>query len=133
MRTGAAPGAAGQVVLAVVLGCAVALACALVLTAIDAVAGRGSPAGPPRGGLVVLFLLVAMVYGAAAGVLVGAAGAVLLPRRGRVPAGRRTAFVAASCVIAAAAIGGLAALIDLTGLLLVVPALAVYLRRYAPW
>lgn len=138
MRAGAAPAVAGQVVLAVVLGSAVALAVALVLTVVNAVAGRDSPAGPPEGGLVAVFLLVAAVYGAVTGVLVGVAGAVLLPRHGDVPPQRRTAFVVISCVIAATAIGGLAALVDLSWpflvvlAVLVVPALVIYLRRYAP-
>ena len=138
MRIRAAPGAVGQVGLAVVLGCAVALAVAVVLTAVDAVAARTSPAGPAEGGVVILFLAAALVYGAITGALVGAAGAVLLPGRGRVPPRQRVAFVVVACVIAAAAIGGIAVLIDLTGLVLavpvvlVVPALVVYLRRYAP-
>lgn len=138
MKIRAAPSTAGQVVLAMMLGSAIALVFGLTLTVIDAVARRSSPAGPSEGGVVVLFLLVALIYGAVAGMLVGVAGAVLLPRRGRVPPRRRTAFVVASCVIAAAAIGGLVTLIDIDGPLLVVPAalvvpaLVTYLRRYAP-
>ena len=124
--------------LAVALGAAVALVFALVLTAVNAVAGRDSPAGPPAGGVVVLFLAVALVHGAVAGAVVGVAGRVLLPRRGGVPSRRRIAFVVVSCAVAVAAIGGLTQLVDLrwpflvVPAVLVVPALVVYLRRYAP-
>lgn len=129
--------AVGQVGLAVVLGAGVGLVCAGGLSVVDAVIGRTSPAGSASGGVVALFVAAAVVYGGLCGLVVGAAALALLPRSGRITSRRRAAFVVVACVITAAAVVGLAQLIELEWLVVVpaalcVPALILYLRRYAP-
>lgn len=83
--------------------------------------------------MVALFIAVAVVYGAAWGLLVGLAAVALLPGRAGL-GGRRAVFVAICALLVAAALAGLAVFVEVPLLLLVVPALlcagalALYLR-----